>query len=114
MSYSNKPLEVTLHAPPVVPGPGPASRAGHHGAGETRQRAGDLPPGRHALSAGLLPGQKCRCVQSEALDTLLMRRRSHMLTVRLIMSSFCSRHRGSALHEMSAARGPQTYPSGIW
>ena len=40
----------------VVRGHGPPPGAGHHGAGEAGERAGRVPPGRHALSAGLLPG----------------------------------------------------------
>lgn len=39
----------------VLPGPGPAGGAGHHGAGEARECSGYLPPGRHALPAILLP-----------------------------------------------------------
>ena len=44
----------------VIRGPGPAAGAGHHGAGEAGERPGRLPPGRHALPAGLLPGQGSR------------------------------------------------------
>lgn len=44
----------------VLPGPGSASGASHHGAGATGQRAGYLPSGRHALFARLLPGQERR------------------------------------------------------
>ena len=40
----------------VVPGPGSARGAGDHGDGATGERSGHLPPGRHALPAGLLPG----------------------------------------------------------
>lgn len=40
----------------VLPGPGPAGGAGHHGAGEAGERPGYLPPGGHALPAGLLLG----------------------------------------------------------
>lgn len=40
----------------VLPGPCAAGRASHHGAGEARERVGYLPPGRHALLAGLLLG----------------------------------------------------------
>lgn len=49
-----------LNPPPstfaVLPGPCAAGRASHHGAGEARERVGYLPPGRHALLAGLLLG----------------------------------------------------------
>lgn len=45
---------------PVVRGPGPAPGARHHGAGEAGERLGHLSPGRHEVSAGLLPGQDCR------------------------------------------------------
>lgn len=41
----------------VLPRPCSALGAGHHGVGEAGQRVGDLPPGRDALSASLLPGQ---------------------------------------------------------
>lgn len=44
----------------VLPGPGAASGAGHHGAGAAGQRAGHLSPGRHALFTRLLPGQERR------------------------------------------------------
>lgn len=42
--------------PPVLRGPGAAVGAGHHGAGAAGERAGHLPPSRHALPAGLFPG----------------------------------------------------------
>lgn len=42
--------------PPVVPGPGAAAGACHHGAGASGQRPRHLPPGCHALPAGLLLG----------------------------------------------------------
>lgn len=44
----------------VLSGPGAAGGASHHGAGAAGERLGYLPPGRHALPARLLPGQKCR------------------------------------------------------
>lgn len=44
----------------VVWRPGAPSRASHNGAWETRECAGHLPSGSHALSTGLLSGQKCR------------------------------------------------------
>ncbi|KAJ8408128.1 hypothetical protein AAFF_G00263560 [Aldrovandia affinis] len=44
----------------VVRGPGAEAGAGHHGTRASRKCAGHLPPGRHALPAGLLPGQVCR------------------------------------------------------
>jgi len=46
----------------VVRGPGAAAGAGHHGAGAAGERSGGLSPGRHALPAGLLPGQDGRSV----------------------------------------------------
>ncbi|XP_065427294.1 6-phosphofructo-2-kinase/fructose-2,6-bisphosphatase 1 isoform X3 [Chrysemys picta bellii] len=45
---------------PVIRGPGAAAGARHHGAGAAGECAGDLPSGRHALPAGLLPGQERR------------------------------------------------------
>jgi len=44
----------------VLPRPGSALGAGHHGAGEAGQCVGHLPSGCDALPAGLLPGQECR------------------------------------------------------
>lgn len=51
----------SLH-PAVLPGPGAALGAGHHGTGAAGERAGHLPPGRPALPPGLLPGQERRCL----------------------------------------------------
>lgn len=47
----------------VVWGCGSAFRAGDHGAGTTGECVGHLSSGRHALSAGILSGQKCRWTQ---------------------------------------------------
>ena len=43
---------------PVLRGPGAALGARHHGAGAAGERLGHLSPGRHALPAGLFPGQE--------------------------------------------------------
>lgn len=40
----------------VLPGPGAAGGARHHGDGAAGERTGHLPPGGHAVPAGLLPG----------------------------------------------------------
>ncbi|XP_040399678.1 6-phosphofructo-2-kinase/fructose-2,6-bisphosphatase 1 isoform X4 [Cygnus olor] len=52
-----RPGQVPLPLPErrVLRGPGAAPGAGHHGAGAAGERAGHLPPSRHALPAGLFP-----------------------------------------------------------
>lgn len=46
--------------PSVLWRPGAATGACDHGAGATGERSGRLPPGRHALSSCIFPGQDCR------------------------------------------------------
>lgn len=50
-------VRVPLPARRELRGPGGAPGARHHGAGAAGERAGRVAPGRHALSAGLLPRQ---------------------------------------------------------
>lgn len=52
--------------PAVLPGPGAALGAGHHGTRAAGKRAGHLPPGRPALPPGLLPRQERRCLARSA------------------------------------------------
>ena len=54
------PILISLNFHPVLPGFGAAGGAGDHGARETGECPGYLPPGCHALPPCLLPRQECR------------------------------------------------------
>lgn len=49
----------------VLRGSGSTSGASDYGTGAPGECSGSLSPGRHALSAGILPGQKCRFVLTD-------------------------------------------------
>jgi len=81
-------MSCSISSGSVVRGPGAAAGARHHGAGAAGERAGRLPPGRHALPAGLLPGQDGRSV-------LKPRRRRPLNQTRMTVSEVVGKCRRS-------------------